>query len=112
MQLTAEQLRSLSQTGGLQFSGPSQAPRIRRQIQPLPPPNMNISTSILAELLNMNITGLILSYYSNSSLFPLNLTNRTIATPVIGVTINDESENFNLIENVTINFHLPTPVSL
>ena len=96
---------------GIQFSGP-QTPRVRRQVLSRPPPTMNISTSVLEDvLLNTNITGVIFTYYSNSSLFPLRLTNRTIATPVIAASFSDESANFDLVENVTLTFHLPTPVS-
>ena len=112
MQLTVEEIRNMPD--GIQFSGPPTTPRVRRQVQLLlPPPSMNISTTILEDaFMNANVSGLIFTYYSNSSLFPLSLTNRTIATPVIGATFNEESETFNLIENVTLTFHLPTPVSL
>ena len=111
MQLTVEQLSSIS--NGIQFSGPPITPRVRRQIDSLPPPSMNVSTSVVEDVLqNTNITGLIFAYYSNSSLFPLSLTNRTIATSVIGATFSDESANFNIAENVTLNFNLPTPVNL
>ena len=109
-QLTMEEI--LNMPNGIQFSGPPPtATRRRRQVQSLPPPSMNISTTILEDaFMNTNVSGVIFTYYSNSSLFPLNLTNRTIATPVIGATFSDESENFDLVENVTLTFHLSIPV--
>ena len=111
MQLTVEQLSNMST--GIQFSGPPITPRVRRQVESLPPPSMNISTSVIKDVLqNTNITGLIFAHYSNSFLFPLSLTDRTIATSVIGATFSDESANFNIAGNVTLNFNLSTPVNL
>ena len=88
------------------------ATRRRRQTQSLPPPTLNISTTVLENaFMNANVSGVIFTYYSNSSLFPLNLPNRTIATPVVGATFNIESENLNLNENIVMTFPLPDPVS-
>lgn len=110
-QLTIEEI--LNMPNGIQFSGPRPtATRRRRQTQSLPPPTLNISTTILENaFMNANVSGVIFTYYSNSSLFPLNLTNRTIATPVVGATFNIESENLNLNENIVMTFPLPDPVS-
>jgi hypothetical protein len=98
--------------GGIQFSGPPPAAtRRRRQVQSLPSPILNISTTVLENaFMNANVSGVIFTYYSNSSLFPLSLTNRTIATAVVGATFNIESENLHLNENVIMTFPLPTPV--
>lgn len=109
--MTAEEILNIP--NGIQFSGPPPtATRRRRQVQSLPPPTLNISTTVLENaFMNANISGVIFTYYSNSSLFPLSLTNRTIATPVIGATFNVESENLNLNENAIMMFSLPEPVS-
>ena len=110
-QLTVEEI--LNMPNGIQFSGPPPtATRRRRQAQSLPPPTLNISTTVLENaFMNANVSGVIFTYYSNSSLFPLSLANRIIATPVVGATLNIESENLNLNKNIVMTFSLPEPVS-
>ena len=110
-QLTIEEI--LNMPNGIQFSGPPPtATRRRRQEQSLPPPTLNISTTVLENaFMNANVLGVIFTSYATSSFFPLSLTNRTIATSVVGATFNIESENLNLNENIIMTFSLPEPVS-
>ena len=74
---------------------------------------INIPTSILRNVTgSRDRIGVIFTYYSDSTLFPLNVTDRVIATSVIGARVSTESANSNLTENVTVRFQLVTPVSL
>ena len=97
----------------VEFSVPALSPRVRHQVETFnTSTNINVPPSIVADALSTrdNI-GLVFTYYSNSSLFPLNLTKREIPTPVIGASLTDESANSNLNDNVSVNFQLPTPVN-
>lgn len=109
MQITVDNLPNV-----VEFSVPSVAPIVRRQAETSNmSTNITIPPSIIRDALSTNDTiGVVFTYYSNSSLFPLNLTNREIPTPVIGASLTNESANFNLKEHAVMVFKLTVPVSL
>lgn len=104
---------NLDISSGIQFPAQvSSSPRNRRQSDELNA-NITIPSEILENALQTgDATGIVFILYTSSSLFPLRLTNRSIATSIIGARFTEESANFDLVENVTITFQLSTPVSV
>ena len=100
---------------GIGFSATSSSTRRRRQVASEPDASaasIDVPNSLLSTVLQTrdNI-GLVFTYYSNSSLFPLVSTDSEIATPVIAVRFSDRSAEVNLTENVSVNFQLLEPVN-
>lgn len=104
---------------GIGFSATSSSTRRRRQVAAEPDASntststsIDVSNSLLSTVLQTgdNI-GLVFTYYSNSSLFPLVSTESKIATPVIAARFSDRSAEVNLTENVSVNFQLLEPVN-
>ena len=76
--------------------------------------SITLPASLFGRLNTTDVVGIAITFYSNSSLFPLpedSPSNSTIGSPVIGALVG--GQNFsNLSENITIFFRLTEPVCM
>ena len=115
LQLSEGDLNALP--NGIDFSVTLSPARRRRQEDTpdssvSPSTSINIPASIISSVLeSRNDVGVIFTYYSIPSLFPLVSNESEIATPVTAARFSDQSAEANISDNVSVNFQLLEPVS-
>ena len=104
-------MNDINTTSVIQFPPSASSPISRRATDSELDAQINIPASVLENVIqDRDDIGLVFISYPTPALFPLNLTNRSIATSVIGARFSDETANVNLNGNITTTFQLPTPV--